>query len=566
MMKSLSIFLSLLGLMGGVTARGANTGDEVVVVYNTRVPESKGVAEHYAAMRQVPASQVLGLDLPDAEAMSRVDFRERLQKPLHQTLEKKGLFNFDTMVIPTLNGEPRHVAQKVSKSTIRYLVLCYGVPLLIAPDSTLHEAGADKLVPELRRNGAAVDNELACLPFMDQNTLLAGPLNNAYYGTTNAQLLNPTNGILLVARLDGPTAAIARGLVDKAMAAETNGLWGRAYFDARGVTNGAFKLGDEWIRGAAELCRNLGFETVLDTNWSTFPASFPLSQVAFYAGWYDENVSGPFARPTVEFMPGAFAYHLQSFSAATLRSTKHQWVGPLLARGVTATMGCVDEPFLGGTPNLGIFFSRFMYAGFTFGEAAYAAQNFLSWQTTVVGDPLYRPFGRSPEELQADLERRHNKLVEWEYLRMVNAKLLRGASLAQMIAALEQLEAVKTSAVLQEKLAQLYSDQGKPSSAVHAWQQALKLEPTPQQRVRVMLTLAEHLIPLGRDQEADDVYEQFLKQFPDYPDPLPLYKSLLELSQKLGNKAASEKYQRAVSQLTLPRTPAEKQPALRHGI
>ena len=34
---------------------GAAGGDEVVVVYNSRVPASKAVAEHYAAARQVPA-------------------------------------------------------------------------------------------------------------------------------------------------------------------------------------------------------------------------------------------------------------------------------------------------------------------------------------------------------------------------------------------------------------------------------------------------------------------------------------------------------------------------------
>ena len=45
-----------------------------------------------------------------------------------------------------------------------------------------------------------------------------------------------------------------------------------------------------------------------------------MSQIAIYCGWYDENVSGPFTLPKVEFMPGAFAYHLHSFSAATLRS------------------------------------------------------------------------------------------------------------------------------------------------------------------------------------------------------------------------------------------------------
>jgi hypothetical protein len=37
--------------------------------------------------------------------------------------------------------------------------------------------------------------------------------------------MHPTNGILLVTRLDGPSASIARGLVDKALEAETNGLW-----------------------------------------------------------------------------------------------------------------------------------------------------------------------------------------------------------------------------------------------------------------------------------------------------------------------------------------------------
>ncbi len=42
--------------------------------------------------------------------------------------------------------------------------------------------------------------------------------------------LNPTNGILLVARLDGPTADIARGLVDKALQAERDGLVGPRLF------------------------------------------------------------------------------------------------------------------------------------------------------------------------------------------------------------------------------------------------------------------------------------------------------------------------------------------------
>ena len=68
----------------------------------------------------------------------------------------------------------------------------------------------------------------------------------------------------MVSRLDGPSAAIARGLVDKAMEAETNGLWGRAYFDARGYTNGAYAQGDQWMRQAAQAAQIVGYEMELD--------------------------------------------------------------------------------------------------------------------------------------------------------------------------------------------------------------------------------------------------------------------------------------------------------------
>src|SRR5258708_6348765 len=186
------------------------------------------------------------------------------------------------------------------------------------------------------------------------------------------------------------------------------------------MAEGGVKGGDEWFRGGGQACRLLGFETIIDENAGTFPAAFPMSQIALYAGWYDEHVSGPFTQPTVEFMPGAFAYHLHSFSAATVRSPNHQWVGPLLAKGATATMGAVEEPYLAGNPSMAVFFPRLIFSGFTFGEAAYACQGFLSWQITVVGDPLYRPYGRNPGEMHQEMVREHSKFLEWSYLRLAN--------------------------------------------------------------------------------------------------------------------------------------------------
>ena len=508
-------------------------GEEVVVIYNSRVPESKAVADHYAEARHVPKKQIYGFPMPAEEEIARAEFRDSLQSPLVKKLEADGFWKFGPVTIPATNGQPARVGRMVIASKIRYAVLCYGVPLKIRADMDIHEPAAQNVQAELRRNEAAVDSELALLSLAKMNFPLTGPFPNWLYGATNAALFNPTNGILLVARLDGPTPEIALGLVDKALLAERDGLWGRAYFDARGLekTNVYF-LGDEWMLGAAQICRELGFETTVDDQPETFPPSFPLSQVALYAGWYDFNVSGPFALPKVEFMPGAFAYHLHSYSANTLRSANANWAGPLLAKGATCTMGCVYEPYLPGTPNVTIVIARLAVANFTFGEAAYAGQPVLSWQTTVVGDPLYRPFGKTPQELHAELARQKSPLLEWSYLRLANLARARGTHAVAVCSLIENLDVTTNSAVLTEKLADLYSAMGKPSSAILTYQNALKLKPSPQQRIRLRLTLGEKLSAQDRNAEAAENYRNLLAETPDYPGKDSILNKLTALEQK----------------------------------
>jgi uncharacterized protein (TIGR03790 family) len=313
-----AVFLFLA--VGAVRIAAAEAGGEVVVIYNTRVPESRQVADHYAAVRHVPAAQVFGLNLPTGENMTRAEYVAELQMPLVKWLETEKLFVFEPGGDAADTNTP---PQRLKESKIRYAVLCYGVPLRILEDTQVVESNLDDLPPEMRsRNGAAVDSELALLPLSRQKMRLSGWSKNPCYGVTNAALINPVRGVLIVARLDGPDAKIAGTLVDKAIEAETNGLWGRAYFDLRGLANGALKLGDDWLGRAAEAARRYGFETMVDDRPETFSTAFPMSQIALYAGWYDGQVSGPFTRPPVEFMPGAFAYHLHSFSAQTARPIK----------------------------------------------------------------------------------------------------------------------------------------------------------------------------------------------------------------------------------------------------
>jgi uncharacterized protein (TIGR03790 family) len=526
------IFLIALGclLAFGAARTSFAGGDEVVVIYNSQMPESESLARYYAGKRDVPKDQVLGFKLPTGESISRANFRDDLQLPLAQKLERLKLWHIGSGEMPGTNGTSVQVSRKVVESKIRYAVLCYGVPLKILRDPDLRETIEESLRPELRRNEAAVDSELACLPLHYPGYPLAGPLANPFFGVTNATLLDPTNGLLMVARLDGPTPAIARSLVDKALQAEEDGLWGRAYFDLRNISDPAYKQGDDWIRSASEIARQLGFETVVEDTWDVWPAAFPMSHIALYVGWYRENVAGPFTLPAVEFVPGAFAYHLHSFSAASLRTADRNWVGPLLAKGATCTMGCVDEPYLGGTPEVGTFTGRWLYFGFTFGEAAYACQPLLSWQTTVVGDPLYRPFGRDLIVQHEELVKRKSQLAEWSTLRILNLSRLRGMGALQAATILEDTPLAKQSAVLTEKLADLYSEQGKPSSAIAAYERALTLNPSPQQRIRLRLTLGEKLVAAQRIEEARTNYQKLLQEAPDYPDVVGINQKLAAIT------------------------------------
>ena len=512
----------------------AAPGDSAFVLFNYSVAESKAVATHYATARGVPTNQIIGLPLPAGETMTRTEFREQLQAPLLRELTARGLWKLRADAATrefNLTNPPA-----VLESQIRFATLCYGVPVKIARDAALNEPNADQVQPELRRNEAAVDSELALLPLAAGRHQLTSALPNRNYAATNPAALHPTNGLLLVARLDGPTAAIARGLVDKAREAERDGLWGRAYFDARGIREGGYLPGDEWIRKAAETTRRFGFETVLDDTAPTFSAGFPLSQIGLYAGWYDGTVSGPFTRESVEFLPGAVAYHLHSFSAHTLRTADKHWCGPLLARGATATMGCVEEPFLAGTPDLGVFFHRLTAAGWTFGEAAYAAQGSLSWQTTIVGDPLYHPFARHPAELHADLIKRRSQRLAWSHLRVVNLNLAQGASAAEMVGYLNQQPETQTSAVLLEKLGDLQLKLEKTDLAVAAWDKALAQQPTPQQRVRLQLARAEQLTKLGRDIPALVAWQELAGRLPPSPELTHVKGRLAELELKLKPK------------------------------
>ena len=75
--------LSLIALLlpGPLYAQGLQPRD-VFLIVNKNVPESRQVADHYCAKRGVPKENVIALDLPKGEDISRRDYDAKLAAPL----------------------------------------------------------------------------------------------------------------------------------------------------------------------------------------------------------------------------------------------------------------------------------------------------------------------------------------------------------------------------------------------------------------------------------------------------------------------------------------------------
>jgi len=133
--------------------------------------------------------------------------------------------------------------------------------------------------------------------------------------------------------------------------------------------------------------------------------------------------------------------------------------------------------------------------------------------------------------------------VEWYYLRVLDINQVNGRSAGDLVSLLEKMPATTNSAVLEEKLADLYFTQGKPTSAIYAGRQALALDPSPQQRVRLRLRLGERMLSQGQDLEAYENYQALINEFPAFADKPEIYKKLLVLAQKLNKKSDAEKFE-----------------------
>ncbi|HYP16212.1 MAG TPA: TIGR03790 family protein, partial [Opitutus sp.] len=399
---------------GALPALADDLALRVVLLANADDPDSLRVAQHYASARGVPADNIVALPMSRAETIGWSEFVNTLWEPLQARLVQRGWIDGVQMNLADDVGRTKYA---ISGHRIAYLVVCRGVPLRIAHSPELYAPVAPYTEnPIFRTNAGGVDAELSLLakPIYAINAFVSNPL-------FNDDRPSPFDlaKVIKVSRLDGPTPEAALKLVDRAIEAERTGLLGRAYVDIGGV----HRDGERWLEAVAGQLGELGFDVDVDRSRQTFAGTVRFDAPVLYFGWYTGKLGGPFALPDFQFPPGAIALHIHSFSAQTLRSATAHWCGPLVARGVTATVGNVFEPYLQLTHRPDLLL-RALARGDNWGDAVAYALPALSWQTVAIGDPLYRPFARSFEE-------------QWKNRRSLPLRLGGYATLRQM----RQLEA-----------------------------------------------------------------------------------------------------------------------------
>jgi uncharacterized protein (TIGR03790 family) len=379
---------------------------EILIVANRQSAEGVELARYYARMRDIPEANLLWLNLSTAETCSRDVYEQSIAAPVR---------DFLAAIQPSWR--------------IRCLVLIYGLPLKVRPAVTVDEkdGGEFKARQEMlqqliehkdtaespsalgeeletvrsqlnqlkitRDQVASVDSELTVVKAPDAP--IGGWIENPFYiGFRDRDEAIPRENVLMVSRLDGPTADSVKRIIDDTLSAEKNGLRGTAYFDARWPISpspepSGYQRYDNSIHRAAQQVEKSGRLPVrIDETPTLFqPGQCP--DAALYCGWYSlANYVDAF-----QWHQGAIGYHIASGECTTLKKKNSQgWCKRMIEDGICATIGPVAEPYVQAFPMPEVFFGFLTEGILSLAECYMVSLPYLSWKMVLIGDPLYHPF------------------------------------------------------------------------------------------------------------------------------------------------------------------------------
>lgn len=352
--------------------------DRVAVLYNPSVDGSEDVALRYAAFRGV--DRVCGVASADATTLAGADYPAWVAD-VQACLDQAGA---QVQYVVPVYGVPYKVTDRIAD-------IAYGTPVTTSLDALLVLGGEGVSATSAEWN-----------PLWQEGDSQAG--SYAPYEPVGTLLKRQRTPRWLVTRIDGADAQAALDLVGRFEVAEAlaaaGALAGNVYVDGRyGDTPpatdefGSYESGEWNMWGTRGVFEDLAWYPVVwdgnDAEFGTEPAPTSCPDALYYAGWYSfDNYNDAFV-----WAPGAIGGHLDSCSACDLRGGS--WAGEALERGITATFGAVNEPYVAGMPEYDQLF-LYLAQGANFAEAAYESTRVGLWMMVFVGDPLYRPYRSAP--------------------------------------------------------------------------------------------------------------------------------------------------------------------------
>jgi uncharacterized protein (TIGR03790 family) len=338
----------------------AQTGQQVLLVGNSRDPVSRQIVDYYRHRRSIPAANVCWLSTTSNEEVEWNVYEREIEGPIGDCLKKAAL-----------------------TEKVLYIVTTLGAPLKI--DGT----GGDLATAE----HGSVDSELALLysKLHGQKFERAGIAPNPFFSVRDEPFRHPRFPIYLVTRLAAYDFTDVKAMIDRALAAKNRGKF---VIDAQNEKGG---VGGAWLRMAALLLPST--RVVLDL---TPKVLYGEKDVIAYASWGSNDLNRKQRWLRFEWLPGAIATDFVSTNARTFQRPPGDWnissgksfggseqslSADMIHEGATGASGNVYEPFLQACARPEYVLPAY-FDGRNLAESFYMGLPYLSWMGVVLGDPL----------------------------------------------------------------------------------------------------------------------------------------------------------------------------------
>ena len=254
----------------------AQTGENVLLVFNRNVPLSRQIADYYRPRRSVPVKNVCAIDTTGDEEIQWHVYESQIERPIGECLKKAGLVD-----------------------KVLYIVTTMGVPLKV------DGPGARQLSER-----ASVDSELSLLygKLKGARYSRTGGVPNPFYMRRDAAFQHPAFPIYLVTRLAAYDLADVKAMIDRSLQARNRGKF---VIDLQSEKN---EPGNDWLRTAAMLLP--AARVVLD---ETTRPLYNQTDVIGYASWGSNDDHRTQRMLHFQWLPGAIAAEFVSTSARTFQ-------------------------------------------------------------------------------------------------------------------------------------------------------------------------------------------------------------------------------------------------------